>query len=286
MVDLFCSWCEGLAYSEEALALIKDSSLFAGVEMANSGEETELIKKAGLKYSLHNPIRFFGEGLETWDLRKILSENPNVVSACNSSSLPFVGFHAGYSARLSKDNEADDILMKCKNSIAILKETITKEVIFENCSLSTTFFEKGNAFALNYCTSPDFFRALLEDSSVGFLLDVSHLVSAASTKIDKGIYSKGVEYYFSETINEFSGRINELHLNSTRILHNGLYSDAHLPIDIQSEEGRLTLCLAKEAVHACSNLKALTLEVDPKLPPVEHAKLLIKQAELVNKIVL
>jgi len=286
MVDLFCSWYKGLAYSKEALGLVKDSNLFKGLELWNVGEEMDLIKNSGLGVSVHNPLRVYGKGLEGFDLENLVKDNPLFVNACEKSSTSFVGFHAGYSARLSKNSNSDDILAKCKSNISFLKSIIGKQIIFENCSLSDTFFESGNEFALNYCTSNDFFRALLAEENVGFLLDVSHAISSASTKINKGLCTTSIEDYFSDILTNFSEKIVQLHLSSTMMIDENTFVDAHLPIDINDEAGRLALCLAKEAVLACPNLKAITLEIDTRLPPIDHVKTLIKQAELVNKIVL
>jgi uncharacterized protein (UPF0276 family) len=284
MVDLFCSWCKGLPYSEEALFLLKDSGLIKGVELSNLDEQVDLIKKSGLKVSIHNPVRGFLDSLESQGIENLFNVTP-IKEICSKSDLSFVSFHTGYSARINKENTAEKILQDSKKNISFLKKNIDKKIILENCSLNSMFFENGDEKALNYFTGKEFFLELFEDSELGFLLDISHLISQASTKLArKSIVS--IEDNCLDLINAFPLRIKEMHLNSTKIVNGQGFIDSHNVINPETKEGALSLKFAKETCAVAKKLDVITLEMDTGLSPIEHVKTIIKQAEIVNEFIL
>jgi len=63
MAEIYISWCEGLPYSKEALKIIRDSELVAGIELSNIDDQPQRIHDEGVKYSLHNPTRWYKRDL-------------------------------------------------------------------------------------------------------------------------------------------------------------------------------------------------------------------------------
>ncbi len=100
MVDLYVSWSKGLPESAEALRILRDSGVVAGVEMSNIGPEVERIKDAGLKFSSHTPGQDLTLNLASpRTLQAFREQGDRLLEVIGLSDPSVVGFHLGYSAR-------------------------------------------------------------------------------------------------------------------------------------------------------------------------------------------
>jgi len=100
MVELYVSWCKGLANSKEALNILSNSPLVTGVEGYNFYDEMELFRQAGLKMSVHNPIKPLGLNLFDKDLVRKLKrkENQKMIQAIAHSDAEVTAFHIHYTS--------------------------------------------------------------------------------------------------------------------------------------------------------------------------------------------
>ena len=283
MVEIYGSWMRGLAQNKEALAIIKSSGKLAGIELSSFGEDVELIKQAGLKYSLHNPLRDYKVGLESKYFIPMITKL-DLKKTCNESSPPAIGFHTGYASMGEKNSDQEDIVFNTLKSIRFLDDWLDKKIIFESTGYHKHFFSTGDRKTMEYVTSPEFFKRLISKSKAGFLFDVSHNFVSGTTKILEGEYKGEISDYFSDVLNVVSKDTYEMHLNIPGGNPKAGYFDVHYPIKMNQKTSKEILLLAKEVLDCCPNLKTITLEIDSgKNSPKQHAKMLVGQAELLKK---
>jgi len=286
MVELYCSWCKGLPESKEALKLIKNSGLFAGMELSNTDLQADKILEANLKVSIHNPIREFNMNLDNENFSKVFNLNPQILASCDKSSLPFVSFHTTNLLFLDRTIPYEELLKNAITNLNFLDNKLSKNIIFETgCGFAP---EAKLPFPKTFymCTQPGFAKKILSKTNAGVLMDISHVVASASAHKLYNNYPNEIKDFFLDYLKICAKRTYEIHLNSTKIYPNGRYIDRHFPLDPSSAETQLAFELTALAIKACPKLEMIVLEVEPNLEPVPHAKLLIKQAQIVEKYVL
>ncbi|MFA5931693.1 MAG: hypothetical protein WC821_05295 [archaeon] len=284
MVEIYASWTKGLPEDKEALAILKNSGIIAGIELCKAGNEIELIKNSGLKYNLHNALRDYKLGLDSQYFVPAMVKFPEVLKACRESDPPAIGFHTGYSSLEDKMVSKEGTVATTLKSIRFLDEKLNKKVIFESTCYHERYFSSGHQGVANYVTSPIFFKEILSRSKAGFLFDVSHNLVSGTTKIIHKEYKGEISDYFREILNVVAKETYQMHLNVPSGDHKVGYNDMHLPLKMNQKNSKLVLLLAKEVLDSCPNLKTLTLELNPiDASPKHHAKMLVEQAKLIHK---
>ena len=117
---------------------------------------------------------------------------------------------------------------------------------------------------------------------IGFLFDVAHNYISADAKIHEGLYNGTIEDYFIDMLKVVGNKTMQIHINVPGGDLDTGYNDSHLPFaddDLSIE----LLNLANLVVNNCPNLRVLTLEIRTPYTPLEHAKIMIEQADLVIK---
>lgn len=285
MVEFYCSWCKDLPDSKKALSILKDSNEFSGVELSNTSEDIEKILASGLKASIHNPSRFFKVSLESQNFVPTIVENPSILDSCKKSSLPFVSFHAGHSVWFSKVLPKEIVSSNTRKSLRFLDHELDKKVLFEIIypsyeNIFNNESDRENAF---YCSSIDYMKDILSSTNAGVLLDVSHTLVSASSRIRLGNY-KGTELdYFLDVLNATSKNIFQMHVNCPQFIKNEGFVDKHFILKSGGVESKIVFDCTSEALAVSPNLKMITLEIEPMLEPIEHAKTMVKQAKLFKK---
>jgi len=285
MVEFYCSWCKDLPDSKKALEILKNSNEFAGIELSNTSQDVEKIISSGLKVSIHNPSRFFNVSLDSPNFIPTITENPSIIESCKKSSLPFVSFHAGQAFWRSHIFSKDIILSNTRKSLRFLDHEINKKIIFELLWLpykiaSSTGPERESGL---YSTGMDYMQDVVKSTNAGVLLDVAHTLTSASTRINSNNYKGTVKDYFLDVLNAGSKDIFQMHINCPGYTKSEGFMDKHFAFKSSGIESRTVFECAKEAISVSPNLKMITLEVEPQLEPVEHARFMIKQAKLVRK---
>jgi len=286
MVELYCSWCKGLCESKKALGIIRDSNEFSGIELSsNISGETESIILAGLKVSIHNPSRFFKVSLESPDFIPTIAENPSIIDSCKKSSLPFVSFHAGHAFQFSKLFSKEIILSNTRKSLRFLDHELDKKILFETLPLpfkvATSFgIEKESGF---YSTSIEYMKDILSSTNAGALLDVSHTLSSASSRVLSNNYNGTIKDYFVDVLNAISKNVFEMHINCPQFIKNEGFLDKHFLLKSSGVESKMVFECTQEAIEVSPNLKMITLEIEPMLEPIKHAQAMVKQAKLARK---
>jgi hypothetical protein len=133
MVELYVSWVKGLSKNKKALSIIKQSPFISGVEMFNADEDIALFKAAGLKVSIHNPIKPFHIGLIDKNMVPLLKERKNsyLIKAIMSSDAKVIGFHT-YSKVLQIEAHAMKGEPLDNQSYEIRNEGEVRESVIEN----------------------------------------------------------------------------------------------------------------------------------------------------------
>ncbi len=286
MVELYCSWCKGLPESKEALKMLKDSGVFTGIELSNTDFQADKIIDAGLKVSIHNPVREFKINLDNASFTEILNAHPEIISHCNKTELPFVSFHTNYIPSLNPATSYELVLKNVKDNLNKIKNTLSKKVLFE----TSCGFGKSQEYVVSEllfkCTHPSFAKQILSETSAGVLIDISHVLASASLHKVYNNYPNEVKDFFLDYLSVCSKSTYEMHINSTRINEQGLYIDRHFPLNPEEKETQLAFECATEVINSCPNIETVVLEVEPNLDPINHVKLLIQQAQLFEKMVL
>lgn len=285
MVDFYCSWCKGLTESKKALDIIRDSNEFSGIELSNTSDDAQKILSSGLKVSIHNPSRFFNVSLESPNFIPTISENPSILDSCKKSSLPFVSFHAGQVFWYSKILSPEVIISNTKKSLRFLDHELNKKILFELLWFpievaSASEFEKKSGL---YSTSLDYMKDIVSSTNAGVLLDLSHTLTSASTKIRSNNYKGTEKDYFMDVLAAGSKDIFELHINCPGYTKLDGFMDKHFGFKSSGIESKTIFECTAEAVAVSPNLKMITLEIEPQLEPIEHARFMVKQAKLVRK---
>lgn len=148
---------------------------------------------------------------------------------------------------------------------------------------------------LLYVTEPDFVKEIFEmsdilypdspNSPIGFIFDIAHNFIAADAKIHDGLFSGSIEDYFQSMLNVVKDRTYQLHLTVPAGNDEVGYADHHrafTPGDPLSDRiMELSKMVFSKTPHL--HLDLITLEIKTDLPPIEHAKAMVKQAEYVIK---
>jgi hypothetical protein len=285
MVELYCSWCKDLPESKKALAILKDSNEFSGIELSNTDNQVDLVLDSGLKVSIHNPARFHKVSVESQNFIEVLNENPSILKSCKKASLPFVSFHAGQQIYFSKFISKDYLLSNTRKNLRFLDHELDKKIILEQLWLKyeyTQLFGLEKECAL-YSTSMDYLQNILESTNAGILLDVAHTLSSASSRIRSKQYQFDEKNYFMDVLNAVSKNIFQMHINCPQYTKTEGFVDKHFPFESRGVVSKTVFDCTSEAIAVSPNLKAITLEIEPGLEPIKHAKLMIKQAKLVRK---
>jgi hypothetical protein len=285
MVEFYCSWCKDLPDSKKALQIIKDSNEFSGIELSNTSGDVEKILSAELKVSIHNPSRFFYVSLESPNFIEVINQNPSIIDSCKKSSLPFVSFHAGQAFWFSKIFQKDFIISNTRKNLRFLDHELDKRILFEFLwlpikSVTSSDFEKESAL---YSTSIEYMKDILSSTNAGVLLDVSHTLCSASTRIKSNNYKGNIKDYFLDVLNATSKDIFEMHINCPQFTNEDGFIDRHFAFKSSGAESKTIFEYASEAIAVSPNLKAITLEIESLLEPIKHAQLMVKQAKLVRK---
>ena len=136
MVELYTSWCKGLAQSKQALDILKACPFITGIETLNSGGELGLFQKAGLKVSVHNPIKMINCGLNDGRLVSELKKKKNayVLDSVRKADAGTAGFHA-YNKMLPvelhvmKNKPLPEGIFE-KESLEQIRNNIVKNLVF------------------------------------------------------------------------------------------------------------------------------------------------------------
>jgi uncharacterized protein (UPF0276 family) len=286
MPEIYATWCEGLPSDKEALSVIKKSGSIAGIEICHVDNEINQITEFGLKYNLHNPLRQFHLGLENGAFIPTMIKYPNVVKALNESGPVAVGFHSGYSAISDKNSLSEAIVSNTLRSIKFLDEVVQKKILFETVPYTAEFANAGNKEALFYVTSPEYMKRLITKGRAGLLIDISHNYVSGMHKIKEGLFKGEIQDYFASILSQTANDVYQVHLNVPSFDSQKWYYDSHSVIKPSQKISKEILLIAEEIVGLCPNLKVVTLEMTTNLDPKKHAKIMVKQAELVNKLIL
>lgn len=257
--EIYISWCEEIAQDKEALKLIKKSKIISGIELCNLNKDIELIKQAGLKVNIHNPLRNLHIGLE--DRKFIQKMNSDKIKMCNQNDEEFIGFHAYYHP---PNHILYNFLSKLyfKKNISFLKKKINKKIIIE----SPPFMyrkERKNV------SSPENVMELLKYVN-GYLFDISHNFLTM-----KNLKNNGKDYR-ENIIKVTKGKVMQMHLNCP-LIKNEKYCDSHSIFNGRKYEKEV-LDFAKEVLDNNLKLKVITLEMTTNNSPKNHVKKLINQA--------
>jgi hypothetical protein len=321
MVELYTSWCKGLAQNKEALTILKNCPFISGIETINSHKELELFQKAGLKVSIHNPIKMVNCALSNDNLGDELDkkENAYILDSIRNSDGKAVGFHAyqntlrieahvRFGKPLSDSFLQDESLKQIRKNIVknllYLEKKVNKGLVNQKKILFETqpyvdFTKLKNPMnkvseqqmvlvrKAGMMSSPEFILSILDDKkikankNIGFLFDVAHIFISVQTRIDNNELKEDVDSYISKIINDTKGRIYEMHIACPIKLTEGLYVDDQKELGTD-DMSRQAWKIAKQVYQANPDILSITLEIDTHLEPVEHVKKLVQQGELVT----
>ncbi len=285
MVEFFCSWCKDLPDSKKALQILKDSNEFAGIELSgNTPGEIDKILDSGLKVSVHNPSRFYDVSLDSSNFIPTIAENPSILEFCKKASLPFVSFHAS-KCYYTKIFPKELLLSNTRKSLRFLDHELNKKILFEMLWLPYTTatssgLEKESGM---YVNSIEYMNDIVSSTNAGILLDVVHTLASASVRINSNNYKGTVKDYFMDVLNAGSKNIFQMHINSPQYTKSEGFMDKHFLFKSSGIESKTVFECTAEAIAVSPNLKMITLEIEPKLDPVKHARIMVKQAKLVKK---
>ena len=184
------------------------------------------------------------------------------------SSLPFLGFHFGYSAVEVEKRHGPDAAVtptlsreetaaRIGATVAELAALTGKEILLEN-------MDYGPTGALEYVCEPQFLRTCAEAWGCGTILDIAHaMVSAAPM-------GQTTENYLEELIAETAHLVRLIHINAPL---DGL--DMHLPVTPE------VLHYLHRALSAGARPAIIVLErISPKgLPPMAFAEMLVSELQ-------
>jgi hypothetical protein len=325
MVELYVSWVKGLSKNKEALSILEQSSFISGVEMFNTGEDIKLFKAAGLKVSIHNPIKPLHIDLGNKNLVPFLKERKNsyLIKAIMSSDAKVIGFHiyskillieayamdgkplGNQSYEIKSQEEIrglmiDNLLCLEQEINKSLAEDKKKKILFETYPYAdfNKIKEKKNILSKEHLTllkragmlnSPEFLRSVFEDErikgneSIGFLFDIAHVFVAINNLVNDGEIKADRNECIKEIIEATKGRVYQLHLSAPKNCGDNVYVDKQEKLVKGDEDSMMMLRIAKEVLKNNPLLQTISLEINTHLDPVNHAKEIVAQAELVAK---
>jgi len=144
-----------------------------------------------------------------------------------------------------------------------------------------------------HVTEPSFIKDILKKTDsyciepgrlpepVEFLFDVGHNFISADAKINNREFSGSVEDYFEEMLRAAAGRVRQLHLTVPAGNDEEGYSDQHRPFTPGDPLSDRILGLSKLIYKESPEVLQITLEIKTDLPPVDHAKKMVAQAEYI-----
>jgi hypothetical protein len=275
----YAAWSEGLLSNSEALEILKNSDLIEGIETRFNGENLSLMKEIGLKLSLHRPP--LGFNLNFGD-RNFLDffrskKGRKVIEVIDESDASTVGFHLAFNEE--KFLNSDEMFSLLLKNIVGFSRKISKRAVFESVPGEGRF---GKYFRT--INDPLFIKKILESSknekpAPGVLFDVSHNYVIANNLTKRKFFRRGISDYFNLLLRNFSGRINQMHVNVPEQL-NGNYFDFH---GFFRENDPLTdeiLELTGKVIKKNPEIETITLEFKSGLGPVDYAKKTVEQAEI------
>lgn len=321
VVDFYASWVRGLPQDREALKILAGAGL--GVEMSNLDEQVEMVQKAGVKFSAHTPgldltlnlaslktvAAFYGDQGERL-LEVIAKSDPDTV-----------GFHLGYSAYevvkmkgfpnlprtgtvITNGKELFGILTVTIREIQeqiypkrVLLETLdwsleglpipwdlqSEEIRAQQEVLEQVVAQHGINAALGWVTSDSFISMVLKKTGAGFLFDVAHnWISYQSKESGGKISTQDVWEYFHRMLC-VPARIEQLHVNVPGGDKATGYKDHHRVFgddELSQKILELTQYVYKEARE---QIALITLEMNTGLPPVNHAREMVRQVERLRR---
>jgi hypothetical protein len=322
MVELYIPWCKGLAHSKEALAILKNCPYISGIETLNLERELELFQEAGLKVSVHNPIKMVNCGLSDKRLISELEkkENSLVMQSIKSSDAGIAGFHAYHKTLpvffhmiknkplpgwINEKESFEQIRENIIKNLVLLDSMINlgqdkKKILFET-QPSTDYSKLKNSQSkiteeemvimkrAGMMSTPDFIGSILDDKrikhnkNIGFLFDTAHVLISVRTRIENKELNDRFESYIMKIINACKGRIYQIHIARPTTPDRGVYIDDQEALRKRDEMSRQILDIAKKIIQANPKLVSVTLEMNTYLEPVSHAKKFVEQAEMVVK---
>ncbi|MBU1198568.1 MAG: hypothetical protein KKF46_02605 [Nanoarchaeota archaeon] len=321
--EIYVSWCKGLADSEEALKILRESPYVTGVETLNYDRDEKKFQKAGLKVSIHNPTRFLNIDLSDSEFIDVITskENSHMLNGIRTENAYTAGFHICHKiyfkeGKLVLKDEIDEksitihdeevVFNNILNNLLQIEKLINKgfpedkkkKVLFE----TNTFYdpkilekrdyksekEKLTVELVKYFSSLEFYKKILNHPKIhnenfGLLFDVAHVIATASTNVLSKIYKGTQDDFINELINISKGRVYQLHLNAPKGNLKTGIIDGHKSFTLDEPKTELILGYAKEILNQNPNLTTVTLEMYTNQEPVKHAQILAEQAELVAK---
>lgn len=265
--EIYASWCPGLPESKKAMNTLKKSNLISGIEICDLNHGIELIKQAGLKVSIHNPLRDIHIGLENKNFEKNIK---NKLKYCEKCDTGLLGFHAGYQI-IEGDPYAWLTKKRTIQNIRFLQKYSYKKIIFE----SPPYFNNEWGAKRKRIASQKFIKKILKQAD-GYLFDVSH------NFITMKQFEKEGKNYQKEILEITRGRVLQMHLNACTKNTKDEYTDEHNTyVGLKHEKEELDF--AREVLKNNPQLKIITLEMTTNKSPEEHAKILVQQAKYLKK---
>ncbi len=282
----YVAWSEGLLENPEALNILKNSGLIEGIETRlNKGEDLTLLKDLGLKISLHRPPLGFDLHFGDKNFLDFFESEmgKEIIKIIDESESPTIGFHLSFKEEaFSTPKELFNLLL---TNIVCFSRKINKRTVFEAVPGEGRFGKYSNII-----NNPSFISKILNNSknekiSPGVLLDISHNYIIANNLKKEKLFNKGVSEYFDLLLENFSGRINQIHVNVPTEI-NGEYIDTHNFFKKENPLTKEILELTNKVIKKSQEIETITLEFYSDLNPVEYAKETIKQAEILNQCLL
>ena len=323
MVELYVSWCKGLAQDKQALAMLKNCQIITGIETLNSKGEREPFQQAGLKVSIHNMIKLFHCCLSDKNLISEFKkkENTHTLDNIRKSDAKAVGFHAYYKTQLIEnhvrhgkplpegifENESlEQIRERIVKNLVFLERNINKglkkqkKVLFETQPFMDFTKLKNPVNKVSdqemklmkragmMCT-PDFISSVLNDKriknnkNIGFLFDIAHVFISVKTRFERKELNDEIESYMKKIIGACKGKVYQMHIACPVEIARGCFVDDQVELKKGDILSDHMLSIARQILKANPDIKSITLEIDTYLEPVPHAKKMIQQAKMVAK---
>lgn len=276
MTQIYAPWFAGIS-NEAALRALKQSAVIDGVELSGRGEDTEAIRSAGLKVSLHNPLRESGTDLSDADFEHA-ARRAGIRAVMDRLDTDFVGFHLGFT-RIHQARSVEAMFRAAVKNIAYLNTLTDKTILFETPSYFLRHAGTGIGDVFDAVTSPAFIKRVLHTAQCGFLLDVPHVFISGITKELTG--QCRFDEYVDELIGGCAPFVRALHISAPRRETGDGFSDAHGFLTPKEDTSRLIIDLCRRSVSRCPHISAVTLEMRADGTADGNTNRLIEQARFV-----
>jgi hypothetical protein len=273
------------------------------------------LKRWNIKYSSHNPMKFFGVSLSDPGFLNdfALEKNGNLFPrynkdfnpkslfyAINNSDTGFASFHI-YNSKNSfekmyissrvRERFADIIA----NNLNGFNRFTEKKILFENQSYNGGHAsEKASEIKYNL-TDPAFWKELLEKTpKAGFLPDIAHLYVSGQKKMEEGLFKGTIDDYFDNVIECTNGRIYGIHF-AIPILSKEMCHDSQKAFSMLEENEEYNNLFFQYARKIMENnpVSTFTLDMDfasdrnngsdHKMSPKQQAISIAEHAEYARK---